>query len=122
MKGSPMGGGGLNVNIRGGQPVIHQTQQQREDAAKLKHEAAMQKASLLVRELTSTPALKVVSDLLTGRLIQFMQEDQQCQGYINIIMAMRHDIEVAPVAAEREVNRIMGPKLMSMKKEAEAAP
>ena len=118
----PMGPGGMSVGIISGRPVPVQTQKQREDDAKQKLEAAQQKASLLVKELTSSPTLAKIDQALQALIMGFLKEDSRCQSLVDLLYSLRHDIEVAPALAEKIVHQLMGPRLVSMMKEAQAAP
>lgn len=117
-----LGGGGADVDMVSGQPkgsVPHP----REQKAVARYREAVHKALDLSQELRAgSPVVRLLAERLRSRMLELVRQDEKCQATLEVISALRHELEVAPVLAEEEMRRIMGPQLSQFLEESEAAP
>jgi hypothetical protein len=111
----PLGAGG------GGDPH-RPTPQDKVEEAVADHQQAIIEAGTLFDELRRTPGVATVAMELENRIIQLLQGDAYAASLLRIIERWRHIIEGAPKAAEDKVRRLLGPVLVDIKDETQAAP
>jgi|WetSurMetagenome_2_1015567.scaffolds.fasta_scaffold114243_2 hypothetical protein len=117
----PMGSGGLDVDMITGRPRPI-TPEARKNGAIARHQEAVQGAIGLAAELQSSPVLRVLFNQCRDRLIHLATKDEVFMAHAKTIGVLRHELEVAPLLAEQEVFRIMGPQMASFMREEEVAP
>ena len=116
----PMGSGGLDVDMTTGLPR-RVTPEAKQDQVKNRYQEAVQESIALAAELQFSPALRVLFNQCRDRLIALASKDEVFMALAKTVGALRHGIEVAPLLAEQEVRRIMGPQMASFIIEDEQA-
>jgi hypothetical protein len=120
-----MAGGGLDVDMVTGLPRVKDPEVKKAEA-QCRYEEAANKALSLVAELKNgSPGFQIAVRKYLERLIQLARKDRFCQAYESIILAYRHELEVAPLLAHNHVRRVVGPQLAEFveePEEPEAAP
>ena len=111
----PLGSGG------GSDPHLP-TPQDRWEKAAADHQQAVIEAGTLFDELRRTPGVATVARELENRIDQLLKADPFSLALLKIIGTWRQIIDVAPAAAEDKVRRLLGPTLVSIKDETQAAP
>jgi hypothetical protein len=117
----PMGSGGLDVDMITGRPRPR-TPEAREAAVINRHQESVQEAIGLAAELQSSPILRVLFNQCRDRLIALASKDEVFMALSKAIGALQYKLDVAPLLAEQEVRRIMGPQMASFLREEQAAP
>lgn len=89
-------------------------------------EAAMTKAlndsSALLTELCSSPALKMLVDLLMKRITEYLREDEYSKALLTVLASYRQTLEWAPALAEQRLRQMMGPVLTAVIDGTQGAP
>ena len=116
----PMSGGGLDVDMTTGLPR-RGIPEAKQDQVKNRYQEAVQESIALAAELQFSPALRVLFNQCRDRLVALATKDEVFMALAKTVGALRHGIEVAPILAEQEVRRIMGPQMASFITEAEQA-
>ena len=111
----PLGAGGS------GDPHLP-TPQNRVEAAIADHQQAVIEAGTLFDELRNSPGVATVARELENRIDQLLNSDPFSLALLKIIKTWRQIIDVAPMAAEDRVRRLLGPTLSTIKDETQAAP
>lgn len=117
----PMGGGGLDVDMITGRPRPR-TQEAKQDQVRNRHQETVQEAVGLAAELQSSPALRVLFEQCRDRLKLLASRDEVFIALARTVGALQYKLEIAPLLAEQEVLRIMGPQMASFLREERAAP
>ena len=111
----PLGAGGS------GDPHLPSPQDKIERAV-ADHQQAVIEAGTLFDELRNSPGVATVARELENRIDQLLNNDPFSLALLKIIKTWRQIIDVAPMAAEDRVRRLLGPALASIKDETQAAP
>jgi hypothetical protein len=95
----------------------------REMVHQVRHEyiETMAKADAIIADLLNSPVLKVIYDLLMGRIKDFLHEDAASQELIRVLGQLRQGIEWGPKIAESKVKQLMGGPLGNIFEEQEKA-
>ena len=111
----PLGAGG------GGDPH-RPTPQAKVERAVADHQQAVIEAGTLLDELRRTPGVATVARELENLIDQFLKNSRAAQPLLRVIGTWRQIIDVAPMAAEDKVRRLLGPTLSTIKDGTQAAP
>jgi len=114
----PMGPGLASLTPK---PGIKPGEAHKSMVKQVRHEyiETMARADATVSDLLASPTLKVIYDLLMGRIKDFLHNDGQSQGYISMLMQLRQGVEWGPKIADHKVKQLMGGPLGDIFREIE---
>lgn len=93
------------------------------DRAARKFHDALQESYNMAAELQSgSPLAREVFKQYQERLVILASQDPVCLALEKVIRSWRHNLEVAPINAEKEALRVMGPQMGPLMQEEMAAP
>lgn len=120
----PMGSGGADVDLRTGKPIVPPKPEDRINKSRARYIHAVQNALQVSEELhQNNRVLKIILERATARARELLARDEIFQGIMAPAAAIRNDLELIPILAEKEVLRQMGPQLAALvEPETEAAP
>ena len=114
-----MGPSGVDVDIRTGRPMVRQPNVA-QDKARARFSHAVESAMGISADLhQNNSVLKIFLEQYRNRLADLAKEDPVCRALEAPIRALRDKLEVAPVLAEREALRILGPNLAALTEETQ---
>lgn len=101
---------GMDVSMVTGQPVGG-PEEKKDKVFRRFHDAMQESYNLAAEIQEGSPLAKAVFRQYQNRLIALASQDPVCQSLEKVIQAWNHALEVAPVMAEREALRVMGPQI-----------
>jgi len=104
-----LGGGGIDVDMVSGLPKDPQAKNA--EAQARYHDAVTKSLELLAELKNGSPGFRIAVQQAYDRLMALAKEDPIFQANLNIILAYRHEIEMAPRVALELLKRIAGPQL-----------
>jgi ubiquinone biosynthesis protein Coq4 len=99
-------------------------QRRREAAIQFEMETAVVNAGNLLADLSESPGVLIVAQLLEARINELLKNDEQSQALIKIINAWR-SVLTAPELVQIKINKLMGKNLTALRdsqRETSAAP
>ena len=114
---------GADVSIATGLPFDGPSPGSKARAARKFHDSLHESYSLAA-ELQGSSLAKAVFEQYQARLVTLASQDPVCLTLARIITAWRNDLEVAPLLAEKEALRVLGPQIGAFApfEQEEAAP
>jgi len=91
-------------------------------AARKFHDALQESYNMAAELQSGSPLAREVFKQYQERLALLASQDQVCLTLEKVIRSWRHGLEVAPIMAEKEALRVMGPQMGPLMQEEEAAP
>jgi len=107
---APMGTG-VDTDIATGRPVAESVAARRHEAVHKVNEARKESIDLLAELHGGNPVLEILVEEYVAILSGVASKNPRCQAIERILAKMRHKVEVAPVVAEHQARRLMGPQL-----------
>lgn len=115
-------GSGVDTDIATGLPKTGEVEERQQQAIHRYREKMQQSLGLAQELQAGSPVVTLLADRYRKRLQVLAIEDEECRALLQIIGALRHTLEVAPLEAEKEIRRILGPQLVHFLEEEGAAP
>jgi hypothetical protein len=104
-----LGGGGIDVDMVSGRPKDPQVKNA--EAQARYHDAVTKSLELLAELQNGSPGFRIAVQQAYDRLAALAKEDPIFQTNLNIILAYRHEVEIAPRLALELLRRFAGPQL-----------
>jgi len=101
---------GADVSIATGLPFDGPTPESKAKAARKFHDS-LHESYALAAELQGSSLARAVFQQYQARLVVLASHDPVCATLEKIIVAWRNDLEVAPLLAEKEALRVLGPQI-----------